>query len=291
MFLISVKIFYLNLIEKNELEILNSNGISNFQIITHLAIITGIIGILLLIFFYSFSSALKEVYLDTKNKFSNSNEYLAVVNDDGLWIKEEIDENLYIIHAEKFDSNKLRLITITEADRYYNNKKTIIAKKANISSKNWQLNDVSILNEDGNKNKFKSYVYNSSFNGEIISNLFSNLNALNIYELHKLSNSYFKIGYSNTDIKIHLNKIYSMPIFYILMTILGFLIINRLKKVKSKFFVVVFGIFVSVVVYYLNYFSGILGNKGALPIYLSVWLPLLILFLVCNIGLVRVNEN
>ena len=75
------------------------------------------------------------------------------------------------------------------------------------------------------------------------------------------------------------------------MTILGFLIINRLKKVKSKFFVVVFGIFVSVVVYYLNYFSGILGNKGALPIYLSVWLPLLILFLVCNIGLVRVNEN
>ncbi|MDA9744098.1 LptF/LptG family permease, partial [Candidatus Pelagibacter sp.] len=290
-FLISVKIFYLNLIEKNELEILNSNGISNFQIITHLAIITGIIGILLLIFFYSFSSALKEVYLDTKNKFSNSNEYLAVVNDDGLWIKEEIDENLYIIHAEKFDSNKLRLITITEADRYYNNKKTIIAKKANISSKNWQLNDVSILNEDGNKNKFKSYVYNSSFNGEIISNLFSNLNALNIYELHKLSNSYFKIGYSNTDIKIHLNKIYSMPIFYILMTILGFLIINRLKKVKSKFFVVVFGIFVSVVVYYLNYFSGILGNKGALPIYLSVWLPLLILFLVCNIGLVRVNEN
>ena len=33
-----------------------------------------------------------------------------------------------------------------------------------------------------------SYVYNSSFNGEIISNLFSNLNSLNIYELHKLSN-------------------------------------------------------------------------------------------------------
>ena len=66
----------------------------------------------------------------------------------------------------------------------------------------------------------KSYVYNSAFNGEIISNLFSNLNALNIYELHKLSESYSKIGYSNTEIKIHLNKIYSMPIFYLLMTVL-----------------------------------------------------------------------
>ena len=82
-----------------------------------------------------------------------------------------------------------------------------------------------------------------------------------------------------------------MPIFYILMTILGYLIINKLRKIKSKFFVIIFGIFVSVIVYYLNYFSGILGNKGALPIYLSVWTPLLILFLICNIGILKVNEN
>ena len=102
---------------------------------------------------------------------------------------------------------------------------------------------------------------------------------------------YLKIGYSNTDIKIHLNKTYSMPVFYILMTILGFVIINKLKKIKSKFFLSIFGVFVSVVVYYLNYFSSVLGNNGVLPLYLSVWLPLLILFLICNIGILKINEN
>ena len=91
--------------------------------------------------------------------------------------------------------------------------------------------------------------------------------------------------------KIHLNKIYSMPLFYILMTILGFIIINKLKKFKSQFFIIIFGIFISVIVYYLNYFSGVLGSKGAMPIYVSVWSPLLILFLICNIGILRVNEN
>ena len=75
------------------------------------------------------------------------------------------------------------------------------------------------------------------------------------------------------------------------MTILGFVIINKLKKIKTKFFVIIFGVFVSVIVYYLNYFSGVLGNKGALPLYLSVWLPMLILFLICNMGLVKINEN
>ena len=290
-FLIAVKIFYLRLIDKQELAILNSNGISNLKIIFQLIIITSLIGLFLLVFFYYFSSNLKSKYLDIKNRFSNTNEYLAVVNDDGLWIKEEIEENLYIIHAEKFDENELRSITISEASKYYENKRTIIAEKANINSKNWQLSNVSLLSNDSNIKYLKTYVYNSSFNGEIISNLFSNLNSLNIVELHKLSNSYKKIGYSNTEIKLHLNKIYSMPIFFILMTILGFIIINKLKKIKSKFFVIIFGIFISVIVYYLNFFSGVLGNKGALPIYLSVWMPLIILLLICNIGIIKINEN
>ena len=82
-----------------------------------------------------------------------------------------------------------------------------------------------------------------------------------------------------------------MPIFYVLMTILGFIIINKLKYFQSRFFIIIFGIFISVLVYYLNYFSGVLGNNGALPIYLSVWAPLLILFLICNIGMLKVNEN
>ena len=193
-FLISVKAFYLSLNDRNELKILNANGISNFKIVFLLSLITTIIGIFLLLFFYSFSSSLKSKYLDLKNRFSNSNEYLAVVKDDGLWVKEKIDESVYFIHAERFDKSYLRSITISEIDKYYKNKNTITANKANIVSKNWYLEDVYLIDVNGIKNYYKSLVYNSSFNGEIISNLFSNLNSLNIYELHSLSNSYSKIG-------------------------------------------------------------------------------------------------
>ena len=131
-FLISAKIFYISLNEKNEIEILNSNGIGNLKIVFILSIISALIGIFVLLFYYSLSSNLKSKYLEIKNKFSNSNEYLAVVNDEGLWIKEQIEENLYIIHAEKFDKNSLKLVTITESDKYFSNKNTINAKSAEI---------------------------------------------------------------------------------------------------------------------------------------------------------------
>ena len=290
-FLITVKFFYIVLNDKNELDILNTNGIGNFKIVYLLSVISTILGVLVLLFYYSFSSNLKSRYLEIKNKFSNSNEYLAVVNDAGLWIKEEIDGSLFIVHAEKFDKSSLKSITISETDKYFNNRNTIVAETGNIISKNWVLSEVSVLNDSGNTKYYKSLVHNSSFNGEIIANLFSNLNSLNLYELHKLSDSYSKIGYSTKDINMHLNKIYSMPVFYLLMTVLGFVIITKLKKLKSKFFVILFGIFISVIVYYLNYFSSILGNNGSLPVYLSVWVPLLILFLICNIGVLKLNEK
>ena len=119
-----------------------------------------------LIFYYSFSSNLKSKYLDIKNSFSNSNEYLAVVKSDGLWIKETLDNSIFFIHAEKFNKNILKSVTITETDKYYRNKSTIKSETANITSKNWYLEDVNIIEKNGIKKYFKSFIYNSSFNGE-----------------------------------------------------------------------------------------------------------------------------
>ena len=72
-FLICVKLFYLDLIDKDEMAILNSNGISNLKIISHLAVLSLLLGLVLLLIFYSFSSNLKSKYLDLKNRFSNTN--------------------------------------------------------------------------------------------------------------------------------------------------------------------------------------------------------------------------
>ena len=123
---------------------------------------------------------------------------------------------------------------------------TIVAEKANISKKLWNLINVKIINYKGEKKNFSNFEYKSSFNGEIIANLFSNLNSLNIYELYELSENYSKIGYSTTNVLVHLNKLYSMPIFFLLMTVLGFLIMVKFKFIKTIFFTVIIGVIISV---------------------------------------------
>ena len=290
-FLIAVKFFYIHLNERNEIEIFKNHGIDNLKVLSLLSFSTMISGVFILLIFYTFSSNLKNHYLNLKNKFSSENEYLAVVNENGLWIKEEIDGSSNIIHARKFNKNNIEDITITQTIAASDNINIITAKNADISSKTWSLNEVKIVDKLSGSNKYDNIKYLSSFDGEIISNLFSNLNSLNIYQLNLLLSNYSKIGYSTTDVNVHLNKLYSLPVFYLLMTILGLLIMMKFTFIKTKFFTIIVGVFVSVFVYYINYFSSLFGSNETIPIILSIWLPHLILFLICILGGIRINEN
>ena len=65
----------------------------------------------------------------------------------------------------------------------------------------------------------------------------------------------------------------------------------KINLIKSKFFLIVIGVLVSVIFYYINYFSILFGKNETLPVLISVWLPQVIMFLICAFGLTRLNEN
>tara|TARA_B100001250_G_scaffold410735_1_gene437782 strand:- start:434 stop:1516 length:1083 start_codon:yes stop_codon:yes gene_type:complete len=291
-FLISIMFFFINLYEKEEIELLRSNGINNSKITITVAATSIILGIFLIFVYYSLSSSLKNIYLNLKYQHSGSKDHLAVVNESGLWIKEKIGNSIYFVNARSFNNNDLKDITITQLNENYKPIKTIVSSYADIENKKWKLNGVKIFSEEGKKNIFyEQYAYISSFNGEIISNLYSNLNSLNIFELHDLKENYKSIGYSTTEVKLHINKIYSLPIYLTLTTIIGALLMFRLNYIKSKFFLVMIGVLISVIFYYINYFSVLFGKNETFPVEISVWLPQLLILLICSLGLLRINEN
>ena len=292
-FLLGVMFFFINIYEKNEIELLRSNGINNFRITAIISVVSLIVGILIIVIYYSFSANLKSLYLNLKYKYSNSGDHLAIVNEDGLWIKEQSSDGnkIFIINAKTYKVKILENLKITRLDRNYKLINTIVSEKAIIEKKEWFLTNVKIYSEDKKTESYKNYTYNSSFNEEIISNLYSNLNSLNIIQLMKLRDNYKSIGYSSTDVKLHLNKIYSLPIYLALTTIIGALLIFKLNFIKSKFFLIVIGVLVSVIFYYINYFSILFGKNETLPVEISIWLPQILIFLICSLGLTKLNEN
>ena len=47
---------------------------------------------------------MKNSYLLIKNKYSSDNKYLAVITENGLWIKDEIENKINIINAGKVNN-------------------------------------------------------------------------------------------------------------------------------------------------------------------------------------------
>jgi len=290
-FLIATQFFFIELIDKNELELLKVQGLNNLKIIKLLFLSSFILSLFLISFYYQFSSKLKFIYLDIKNTYSNDNKYLAVVNDNGLWIKDEIDNKIYIINASVIYNNKLKQVTITEFDQDFNLLRLINSNEVDISTSTWIISKPKV-SVNNNTNQFDdNLLLKSHFNVEKINNLFNNLNSLNFFQLMKLNSDYKSLGYSNNEILSHLNKLLSLPVYFSIMTLLSSIIMLNVKRAMPKIFHVILGIFLSVSIYYFYFLFNLVSQGANIAPYVSMWIPLIFLIIFIIIGLIKINEK
>ena len=290
-FLIGTQFFFLDIIDKNELEILKINGLSNIRILKTLFITSLLFGFILITIFYAISAKLQFIYFDIKNSYSNDDKYLAVVKESGLWIKDEIDNKIYIINADEISNNSLINVSIHEFNNNLQLIHIINSEEIDISSYEWILSKPIIFKDNKTTQLKEKYFIKTHFDIKKINSLFDNLSSLNVFQLLKLRNDYRALGNSTREVDIHLHKLYSLPLFISIMTILSSIIMFNNKRNTSIIFHLLSGILFSVIVYYLSYLSYLMGENGKIPIILSTYLPFMILILISLIGIVRLNEK
>ena len=290
-FLISTQFLFLDLIDRGELEMFKVHGLDNFKIIKMLFLTSFITGILLVSLYYNFSSKLEFLYLELKNKYSNDNKYLAVVTENGLWIKDEIEQKIYITNAHKIEDHFLLGVSISHFDNNFDLIQIIDSPKVDISNLEWVIFKPTISIENKSLEFKQSIKIDTHFNKKKINSLFTNLSSLNIFELIKLNKDYKTLGYSTNEVVLHLNRLFSFPLFISLMSIFASIIMFNIKRNKPKIFHIILGIFLSVLIYYFYYLFNLMGENGKIPLFASVWLPLLIITFFIFIGLVRINEK
>ena len=290
-FLISTQFLFFDLFKKDELNHMKNNGLSNLKIIKILFISSISIGVITVLIYYNLASSLKYIYTDIKNKFSNDNKYLAVVTDSGLWLKDEVDDNIIIVKAKTFKEGNLGEVIITEFTKSFDLKRTIQSDIININNKKWIIKNPLITTQNISAQNIPDIEYKMNFDQKKISSLFSNISTLNILELFDLKKDFEKLGYSSDEITIHLLKLTSTPLLYGVLTILSSIIMFNFKRDKSLFFHVILGILMSVIIYYINFMFSSLGNNGKIPVIASIFMPILFISIFSIIGLIRVNEK
>ena len=141
------------------------------------------------------------------------------------------------------------------------------------------------------KQKIQSLKLETNFDYYLIQNLFSNLSSLSILELLELRKNYKSLNYSIIEIDIQLLKLISFPIYLVLMTVLSSVIMLSTKELKSSILKISFGLFLSVVIYYLFNFFNVLGKTEKINLFSSILMPLILLTFINLITIRRFNEK
>ena len=250
-----------------------------------------LVGIIIVTIFYNLSSNLKHSYLNIKNSYAKDNKYLAVITENGIWIKDAKDGLTSIINAEDLKGHFLNNVDIVQFDEDFNFIQNVSAEKINIKNKTWMAKKVLINNEQKSNQRVNDYQLNTNIDFQDINSLFSNLTSLSIFELNELKNKYKNINYSSIEVDSAIQKIISFPFYLMLMTILSSTIMMNIKQNRTKIFHLIFGILISVIIYYLSFFFEELGKNEQVPVMVSIWIPLLMISIVSMANLVRINEK
>ena len=289
-FLVSTQAFFIKMFSDNQIQIFKYSGLRNSKILGIICFTSLIMGTLIILLFYSLSSNLKNIYLEEKNRYTIDDKYLAVVTKNGLWIKDEYENKSIIVHAKKINNNILIDAFITQYNNKYEVIRHIQSDKINIENNNWLIFNAKIYENNLNKKVDLLKIY-SNFNYKKIQSLYSDLSSLSIVELYNLRNNYKLLNYSTTEVNLQIQKLISYPAYLFLMTILSSIIMFNTKNFTSVSLKICIGLFLSVIIYYINNFFLVLGKTEKISIIFSVWMPLLFLLIINTIMTHKINEK
>jgi len=284
--------FFLKIIKSDEIIALRVSGVSNFSIILVPSILSVIIGIFFITSITPITSILVKKYENIKGSYEKDQEYLAAVTVNGIWIKEKDLEKNNIIRASKLEKSKLINLSIYKFDKNSNFIKRIEAETADISSLNWKLSNIKIIDREGNLLKLDGNLfYSSMYDVNKIKSLYSNLDTISFWGLKNEITLLENRGYSPNEVKAKLQKSLAFPFFLLGMVFLSGIFTLGMSSKEGNWRYIFIAIIASVVIFYFNDFSAALGKTEKLPIIISVWMPILIILIFGSVGLIHANQK
>ena len=269
-------------------------GFSNFKIFVILATTSFLIGWFVLFFINPVTSVMSKYYEKTKSNFSRDIDHLVTFNKNGLWIKENLNDGQRIISAKRDDAKIIKDVTIFNFDKDFNLNNKIFSKTANIEKNEWVLNDViilEILQNSSKELKIDQMSITSIYTYDKITSLFKNFDTLSFIDLIINYDELVDRGYNKIFLKQNLHSMLSMPFFLFIMTSLASILIMGTLKRSKNMKIVIFGLIICVLIYYLKDLSIALGQTNRIPLALASWVPIIVISMFSFVGILQINEK
>ncbi len=281
--------FFLKIKKSDEVTAMKVSGVSTFSIILVPCFVSVLLGILILTSINPITSVLVKKYERIKGNYEKEMDYLAAITENGIWIKEKNT----ILRSSNLEGENLMNITIYEFDENTNFLKRIEAESANINSLKWNLKNAKIIDNNGKilSSNIKDFIYNSTYDLKKIKSLYTNLDTISFWNIENQIKLLEERGYSTKEMESKLHRSLAYPFFLLSMVLLSGVFTLGISFKEDNMTYIIITIITSVIIYFFNDFSLVLGKAEKLPVVVSAWMPIIIIFIFGAVGAIHANQK
>jgi len=285
--------FFLKIKRTDEIIGMQVAGMSNLSIIIIPSILSLLLGVIFIAAVNPVTSALIKKYENVKGSYEIDKDYLAAITENGIWIKERKDNKNTLIRSTSLEGQNLTEVTIYEFNENNDFIRRIESKTANIKSTTWVLKDVKVYSNVGDLiyQQSETLPYVSIYDIKKIQTLYKNLDTISFWKLEDEIKILQERGYSTREMRAKLQRSIAFPFFLLSMLLLSGVFTLGFQVKENYWRYIFISIIASVLIYFFNDFSTVLGKTEKLPLEVSVWMPILIIFIFSTVGVIHSNQK
>ena len=259
----------------HELVVARSAGLSAWEFLAPVLIVTILIGVIKITVYSSFASAMMFRYEQLENKYFPRKFSLATLSGKGLWLRQKVKNGHYLLHSPKITSPNMVLepVTIFKFVNGDNFSSRIDASQGILGDQVWHLKKVGINSPNAPLQKLKNYTVETNLTKENIQDSFANPKTMSFWELPGFISVLENAGFSGLRHRLYWHSQLADPALLCAMVLFAAACTLRLQRRGGTTTLIIIGVATGVLIFFATDVIYALGLSARLPIFLAAGSP------------------
>lgn len=273
--LIGGMLVFSRLTRSNEFIVARAAGVSAWRfLMPALAVALGL-GLFLITVFNPLAAAMVARYDALEAEHISGRSSLLSISDSGVWLREATESGQAVIHAARVaqQGDLLHQVVIFRYQGDGRFTKRIDAKSARLGTGVWRLKDAYIT-ELGKPARHEDTldVPTTLTPNQILDN-FAAPETMSFWALPSFISTLQKAGFAALQHRLYWHSIMALPLLLAAMVLLAATFSLRLTRRGGTGLLLVAGVFVGFLLYFVTGVVYALGQSGSIPVILAAWTP------------------
>jgi lipopolysaccharide export system permease protein len=284
--LFSAMFTFWQLNKRYELIVMRAGGFSVWQFLKPLLFVGLLIGLVYTTVLNPVGAVFLGKYESLEREYLTRQKSQIALFEEGLWLRQvsDIDRNGHVIlHAKRIGQPDWTLHDVTAL--YFDGQDNLMtradAKTANLQRDQWLFKDVYIHAQESNfSGATRTYLtLKTDLTIKDVEESFSSAETLSFWRLPDHIKTLKNTGFDASRLQVHFHGLLAQPLMFAAMILLAATVSIRPPRAQKTFMLILLGIGVGFIVFFLSSYLQALGASRQLPPVLAAWSPAIILSL------------